>query len=111
MSVPNSVIFTFPNTGRKLELFYVSKLAEAVSRDPHTIRGWERKGVLPDCMFRDKAGRRLYSKEQIDTIVTLLKEENVRQGQDIAKTNFIKKVHEQLAELKEEYLTDTREVS
>lgn len=111
MSVPKSVMYTFPNTGRKLELFYLGVLSKAIKRDPHTVRDWERKGVLPDCMFRDKSGKRLYSQDQIDIIARLIQEEGIRQGQGIAKTNFIKKVHAELDTLKQEYLTDSRQVS
>ena len=110
MSVPTSVIFTLPNTGRKLELFYMGKLATALGRNPHTIRAWERHGIIPDCLFRDKTGKRLYSQDQIDIIVKCARKENVRQGQDISKTNFIKNVHSQLEVLKKDYLDDSRKV-
>lgn len=100
--LPNSVLVNIG--GVKLEAFYISTLAEALNRDPHTIRTWERTGILPDCMLRDKNNRRLYSKEQIDVIVECAEAENLRQGSNIAKTNFISLVHERLDIVKQKYI-------
>lgn len=64
------------------EFFPIGKLAEALGRKPVTIRKWERDGIIPKATFRmpsDHAQgvRRLYSREQIEGIVKIAREEGV----------------------------------
>jgi hypothetical protein len=90
--------------GEDIELFYISTLAEALGRTPQTIRKWEVAGILPDCLFRDKLGRRMYSADQIKAIVEIAEKSHVRQGYSVANTNFSPRVFEALAELNKKYI-------
>ena len=87
-----------------INLFYIERLASELGRTPQTIRKWDVSGILPKPIFRDKLGRRLYSLEQIDTIVECAEKSNVRQGYSVANTNFSVRVHNALNELNAKYL-------
>lgn len=106
MPVASSIFHTFPN-GRKIELFYISTLAEALGRTSSTIRKWEISGVIPDPMFRDsKRGDRLYSKKQIDAVVKCAEKAKIKQGCPISNSSFSKWVHKALYDIKQEYLIE-----
>lgn len=92
-----------PN-GKKVVLYPVSVLSEALGRSNQTIRKWEIAGILPRTMFEDSRKCRLYSKEQIDIIVKCAEECHVSQGSAISRTPFKKRVHEELAKLAKKYL-------
>jgi predicted site-specific integrase-resolvase len=78
--------------GVEVELFYIGVLAESLGRSSQTVRKWEISGLLPPPIFRDKSNRRMYSKEQIDTIVQVAEDCHVRQGYSVANTSFANKV-------------------
>ncbi len=77
--------------GVEYEFFQVGALADALGRQPVTIRGWETKGLLPGTPFRSSMpsrsplaslgktpkGRRLYLRAQIEGIVQIAAEEGV----------------------------------
>ena len=90
--------------GEEIELFYIERLASELGRTPQTIRKWEVSGILPKPIFRDKQGRRLYTQEQIDTIVACAEQSNVRQGYSVANTNFSNRVFKAFAELNNKYI-------
>lgn len=90
--------------GEEVELFYINTLAEALGRTPQTIRKWEVSGILPDCLFRDKLGRRMYSAEQIKAIVECAEKSHVRQGYSVANTNFSPRVQQALQEINKQYV-------
>lgn len=94
--------FTLPN-GETIELFYIGTLAHALGRTSACIRKWEIGGILPDPMFRDTKGRRLYSEEQIDAIVSCAERANVRQGHGISNSSFPKWVRIEWEKIKEKY--------
>ena len=89
--------------GETVELYYVSALAEELGRTSQCIRKWEVANILPKATFRDKNGRRMYSKEQIECIVSVAEQCNVRQGYSVVNTGFPAKVHEALKELNKKY--------
>lgn len=91
-----------PN-GETLELFYIGALAEALGRDPNTIRRWEIAGVIPDPCFKDKFGKRLYSQEQIDAIVRCAERAKIKQGGSFSNTSFSKWCYRELDKLKVKY--------
>ena len=99
---PLSKVHTFPN-GETIELFYIKTLADELGRSPRLIRKWEIGNVIPDPCFRDKFGKRLYSKEQIDIMVKCAERAQIRQGKAIAGTSFSTWVHRELAVLKKKY--------
>ena len=94
--------FVLPN-GQKIELFYIGTLASALGRSTNAIRKWEIAGVIPDPCFKDERGRRLYSQEQIDTIVHCAEKAKIKQGLSIANTSFSTWVHKELAVLRDKY--------
>lgn len=102
MSVPNKQVVTV--NGEEIELFYIDSLACELGRTPQTIRKWEVSGILPKPIFRDKNGRRLYSREQIEAIVDCAERSNVRIGYSIANTNFSNRVYKALEEINKKYL-------
>lgn len=67
------------HNGQPTEFFTIGAVSEALQRPLVTVRLWERKGYLPKATFRlpDKttsdgrrvAGRRLYTRAQVDAIV------------------------------------------
>ena len=71
---------TLPN-GMEVEMFTVGALAKALGRPFITIRKWNEEGYLPSCPYRltttqnkngeDHKGRRLYSRDMIETAVEL----------------------------------------
>lgn len=103
MPVKNSK--TIKINGKEIELFYISTLAYALGRSEQTIRKWEISGVLPNSCFRDNHGRRMYTQEQIDIIVSIAEECRIKQGASIANTSFSVKVHKALAEHNKKYLS------
>jgi hypothetical protein len=74
-----------PQTKQDLELFNIGALAKALGRDSVTIRTWIRKGWLPRAKYQTRplvgtpgnAGRRLWTREQIEGIVAIAKEEGL----------------------------------
>lgn len=71
---------TLPN-GRDLEMFTIGALASAVGRPVITIRAWIKEGYLPASPYRlptkknikgeDHAGRRLYSRAMVESLVDI----------------------------------------
>ena len=103
MSYRRETVMYLPN-GKKVILYPVSVLSEALGRSNQTIRKWEISGILPRTMFEDSRKCRLYTKEQIDIIVKCAEECHVSQGSAISRTPFKKRVHEELAKLAKKYL-------
>ena len=95
--------FTLPN-GETIELFYIGSLANALGRTTPTIRKWEISGVIPDPCFRDSNGRRLYSQEQIDTVVRCAERAKIKQGLSIANTSFSVWCHTELEKVRLKYI-------
>jgi hypothetical protein len=91
-----------PRTGEPLELFPVGALAKAVGRQSVTIRSWIRKGWLPKAMYQTKpvagsrgdAGRRLWTRKQIEGIVKIAREEGLLDANPprMEHTHFTEKI-------------------
>lgn len=75
--------------GEKKEFFTISSLSVALGRSPVTIRSWENKGMLPKSPYRspkpkggklpgvEQKGKRLWTREQIDGILSIASQEGV----------------------------------
>ena len=92
----------------KIKLFPIAKLSQALTdvdipRDTQTIRKWEIKGVIPPAIFRS-GHKRLFSKEQIECIVRLAKECNIKQGSSISNTEFIQRIWDELGKINAKYI-------
>jgi hypothetical protein len=91
-----------PVTKQPMELFTVGALAKALQRNSVTMRTWIRKGWLPRAMFQTKpvygsrgdAGRRLWTRAQIEGIVAIAREEGLlgEKPPRIQTTNFTHRV-------------------
>lgn len=103
MSLLNCVK-TIKINDEEVKLYYISSLALALGRTSQTVRKWEIAGHIPKSIFKDKEGRRLYSEEQIATIVHVAEECKIVGGYPISNTNFPVKVHKALSELNKKYL-------
>ena len=101
MGLSNAIVTTI--NGEEVTLYPISKLASELGRSTQTIRKWEVAGILPQPIFKDKNGRRLYSLEQIEAIVDCAIKSNVRQGYSVANTNFSPKVFKALEEINKKY--------
>jgi len=75
--------------GEKLVLYTIGQLCKALSKSAVTIRMWESKGWIPKSSFRtppptgpqipNKAskGRRLYTQQQLDTLIDAVAQFNI----------------------------------
>jgi hypothetical protein len=88
--------------GRELEMFPIGSLAKALGRESVTIRRWIRLGWLPRARYqtpaiagtRGNAGRRMWTRTQIEGIVRIAGEEGLLSDKppQIQKTNFTRRV-------------------
>ena len=70
---PKSVVYK----GRDVEVFTRGNLALALNRTWTTIRSMEQKGILSRPRIKNKRGVWLYTRDQIEDLVTLAIEEGV----------------------------------
>ena len=80
-----------------LDLYSGSYLAQVLHRKLPCIRMWERNKVIPKPVVQTKDGWRWYTKEEIDIYERLVEEEQVKNGSNIAKTDFTKRVFGEIA--------------
>jgi MerR HTH family regulatory protein len=92
--------------GRRIMLYSISALAEALERDVKTMRHWDKYRILPPCDSRtDSAsehGRwRLYTHAQLVGLRRIAKEEGLLSGKRVfvQKTQFTAKAEALFAEL------------
>lgn len=100
---------TFRYKGEDREFFMIGALAEALGKSEKTIRKWISQGVIPDAPLRtpkipntlgsgrtqDGAGRRLWTRPQIEAIVAIAQEEGILPGRstkDHSETDFSARV-------------------
>ena len=95
--------------GEKIDLFYINELATAIGREPQTIRKWEVSGVLPKTAFKDKYGRRMYTREQINVVVEYAERYGITQGRSIANTSFKARIHKAFEDLNKKYFGETQQ--
>ena len=91
----------------RIKLFPISKISQALTdidcpRDTQTIRKWEKNGVMPATLFR-MGKKRLYTQEQVDCVVKIVTECQIRQGRNISDTDFVKRIWEEMSALNTEY--------
>lgn len=107
-------LFARPRTdytvnGRPFHCFAVGVLARAMNRHPVTIRRWEKEGVLPKTSFRSpktqgKGSARLYTREQIEGIVEIAKDEGLYDGsKPVAETKFTERVRQLFVDIDASY--------
>lgn len=64
---------------------YITEAAELLNRRPHTIREWERQGVLPKDLRSQRSNRgwRYWTRKQIQEIREWMREEDMRPGKGL----------------------------
>jgi hypothetical protein len=88
--------------GRTVQFFPIGALAKALNRKARTVRQWEVIGLLPVSPWRspsehERGKQRLYSRELIEAIVQIAREEGVLHpylGANISQTAFRDRVYE-----------------
>ncbi len=86
--------------GRRSEAYYIGELAARLGKSSHTIRRWEREGVLPATPFeqrvRRRPARRLYPTAWIDGVVALAEDEDLigRKPSCLERTGFTTRAQE-----------------
>ncbi|GHB52591.1 hypothetical protein GCM10010331_45280 [Streptomyces xanthochromogenes] len=87
--------------GRLEEFFSIGQLAQALNRQPVTIRKWERLKVIPAPTFSirgktERGNRRLYTRAQVEGMIRIAAEEGIllHEGESIhiSTTDFSKRV-------------------
>lgn len=63
--------------GQTIEVFTRGALAKALNRAVVSIRSLEQRGILRTPMLQDSHGRWLYTRDQIEDLIALAKEEGV----------------------------------
>jgi hypothetical protein len=91
---PKMHIVVLPG-GREVEVEMVSlsHLAKALGRQQATIRLWEKDGLLPEALYRNERGHRLYTLLQVSLIMDAIAEVKLAYGvkslkYGIKKTNL-----------------------
>jgi hypothetical protein len=86
--------------GRSFGAYYIGELAARLGKSSHTIRRWEREGVLPATPFeqrvRRRPARRLYPTTWIDGVVAIAEDEDLigRKPACMKSTNFTARARE-----------------
>lgn len=87
--------------GRTVEFFTIGALAKALNRKTATIRAWETNGTIPVSLWRSpsedyRGKQRLYSRDLIEAIVEIAREEGVLdpQTRNIHNSQFRERVYE-----------------
>jgi len=93
--------FRFRNAqGDLLEVYYIGELAARLGKSSHTIRRWEREGVLPATPFeqrvRRRPARRLYPLHWIEGVVAIAEDEGLvgRKPACMKNTHFTARARE-----------------
>lgn len=84
-------------------LYYIGALAQALGKEPVTIRRYIRLRTIPDSSYRTKpiegtlsdSGRRLWTQEQIEALVQIAKEEGMMEEKrkQVIPQQFSGRVH------------------
>lgn len=59
--------------GQEMELYTIGKAAKLLKRSVETVRGWERKKIIPRPMFKHKNNVRLYHPLEVEALKKALK--------------------------------------
>ncbi len=86
--------------GRRFEVHYIGELAARLGKSSHTIRRWERQGILPPTRceqpVRRRPARRLYPTAWIDGVVAIAEDEDLigRKPACLENTGFTARAQE-----------------
>jgi len=95
---------TYKINGENIELFKIGELASSVGKSVETIRKWELTGLIPKAGFRDKSSRRLYLKEEIDSLVKIVIEEKPYRGRSMASTKMKSRTYNEWGKIRKSML-------
>jgi len=85
---------------KKVALYSIGVLANAIDRQQQTVRKWEKRGVIPPAQYRSETGRRLYTKQQVDIVKRLVNKYGIKQGQKIPDA-FIDEIYREFKDIPE----------
>lgn len=94
--------FIFTVGGEEKEFFSIGQLGKALGdRSPVTLRAWEREGILPKSPYvknphDPRARRRMYTRDMVEGLVWIAKEEGVfwpQKGLRLSETKFKERAH------------------
>ena len=71
---PKEMLLTVNGENRVEIMYPIGELARRLDRATQTIRKWEERDVIPKAMYKDSVGRRLYTEDQMQLVVTLADE-------------------------------------
>lgn len=100
-----AIPYTSP-TGKTTTLYNIGFIAEAIGRKPQTIRKWEISGVIPPTPFK-QGNKRLYSKEQVDSLVKNVEKYRVTMGVRISKA-FSKSVYDDFQKINDYFFKEDK---
>jgi len=79
--------------GREVVLYSIGWLAHMVKKDPHTIRQYERRKVLPEPLLKTKSKRRWYLAEEISGYASIIKSASLRPNVNIESMGLRDTLH------------------
>lgn len=94
-------IFDITVGGATLEILMFSggQLGKRLGRKTQAIRMWEKKGILPEAMYRDpNTGARLYTEDQVQALIKALKQAVKNDGEQLVKTRISRTIFPGLAQ-------------
>lgn len=101
---------TFTVNGEEREFFLITALCSAIGLSAVSIRRWEREGWFPKASYTTPAngaiaGKRLYTREQIEGLVEIAREEGpfTRRNNPVTKTNFLPRARQLFADLRRKH--------
>ena len=65
--------------GKDIGLYRIGEIAKAIKKSVKTLRRWEKLGLLPKPTYKSR-GKRLYTKEQLETVLLWKKRHKIKQG-------------------------------
>lgn len=93
--------------GEQVEFFFVGALGKALTRSSNTIRRWIEDGTIPQARYRINSDsirgqRRLWTREQVEGMRRIAREEGLFDGKNVGGTSFTSRVKELFRTLKAE---------
>lgn len=92
--------------GAPVKMYFVGTLAKRLGRCSESVRGWERKGIIPRTWFTDKFGKRLYTEEMIAAIVKCAEDNQIVRGSSLRLSAFSIDCHKAFEELHAKYFEE-----
>lgn len=94
---------------REIQVFAASVLGKVIKKSNCTLRQWEKGGFIPKPILRlDNTQLRWYTREEIEIYKRLVEEEQIKKGNNFAKTNFKTRIFGEIEILKRRILGELK---